>query len=92
VAAGLDVDEFAPRLSFFFNVHNNFVEEVAKFRAARTLWAKIMRDRFGVKNPKSQMLRFHTQTARRGAGDPGRAQMGIDPPSAPSIRDPSSTT
>jgi methylmalonyl-CoA mutase N-terminal domain/subunit len=63
LAAGLDVDEFAPRLSFFFNVHNHFVEEVAKFRAARTLWAKIMRDRFGARNPKSQMLRFHTQTA-----------------------------
>jgi len=63
LAAGLDVDEFAPRLSFFFNVHNNFLEEVAKFRAARKLWATIMRDRFGAKNPKSQMLRFHTQTA-----------------------------
>ena len=63
IAAGLPVDEFAPRLSFFFNVHNNFIEEVAKFRAARTLWAKIMRDRFGAKNPKSQMLRFHSQTA-----------------------------
>jgi len=62
-AAGLDVDEFAPRLSFFFNVHNNFIEEVAKFRAARSLWAKIMRDRFGAKNTKSQMLRFHSQTA-----------------------------
>ena len=63
IAAGLPVDEFAPRLSFFFNVHNNFIEEVAKFRAARSLWAKIMRDRFGAKNPKSQMLRFHSQTA-----------------------------
>src|SRR4029079_8295486 len=63
LAAGLDVDEFAPRLSFFFNVHNNFIEEVAKFRAARSLWARIMRDRFGAKNPKSHMLRFHTQTA-----------------------------
>ena len=63
IDAGLDVDEFAPRLSFFFNVHNNFIEEVAKFRAARTLWAKIMRDRFGAKSPKSQMLRFHSQTA-----------------------------
>ena len=61
--AGLDVDEFAPRLSFFFNVHNNFIEEIAKFRAARTLWAKIMKERFGAKNPKSQMLRFHSQTA-----------------------------
>src|SRR5206468_11934076 len=61
--AGLAVDEFAPRLSFFFNVHNNFLEEVAKFRAARRMWAKIMRDKFGAKSPKSQMLRFHTQTA-----------------------------
>ncbi len=61
--AGLDVDKFAPRLSFFFNSHNNFLEEVAKFRAARRMWAKIMRDRFKAKNPKSWMLRFHTQTA-----------------------------
>ncbi|HSL93574.1 MAG TPA: methylmalonyl-CoA mutase family protein [Bacillota bacterium] len=60
--AGLDVDDFAPRLSFFFNSHLDFFEEVAKFRAARRLWAKIMRDRFGAKNPKSLMLRFHTQT------------------------------
>jgi methylmalonyl-CoA mutase N-terminal domain/subunit len=63
LAAGLDIDEFAPRLSFFFNVHNNFIEEVAKFRAARALWARIMRDRFGARNPKSQMLRFHSQTS-----------------------------
>ena len=63
IAAGLAVDEFAPRLSFFFNVHNNFLEEIAKFRAARALWARIMRDRFGATNPKSQMLRFHAQTA-----------------------------
>ena len=63
IERGLDVDEFAPRLSFFFNVHNNFLEEVAKFRAARRMWAKIMRDKFGAKSPKSQMLRFHTQTA-----------------------------
>jgi len=61
--AGLDVDRFAPRLSFFFNAHNNFLEEVAKFRAARRIWAGIMRDRFGAKNPRSWMLRFHTQTA-----------------------------
>jgi methylmalonyl-CoA mutase N-terminal domain/subunit len=61
--AGLDVDDFAPRLSFFFNAHNNLLEEVAKFRAARRLWARIMRDRFGARNPKSWMLRFHTQTA-----------------------------
>src|SRR6202453_3645725 len=63
IRAGLDVDTFAPRLSFFFNAHNNFLEEVAKFRAARRMWAKIMRDRFKAKNPKSWMLRFHTQTA-----------------------------
>ncbi|HTV81695.1 MAG TPA: methylmalonyl-CoA mutase family protein [Acidobacteriaceae bacterium] len=62
-AAGLDVDRFAPRLSFFFNAHNNFLEEVAKFRAARRIWARIMRERFGAKNPRSWMLRFHTQTA-----------------------------
>jgi methylmalonyl-CoA mutase N-terminal domain/subunit len=63
IDAGLDVDKFAPRLSFFFNAHSNFLEEVAKFRAARRMWARIMRDRFGAKNPKSMMLRFHTQTA-----------------------------
>ncbi len=61
--AGLDVDKFGPRLSFFFSCDRNFLEEVAKFRAARRMWAKIMRDRFGAKNPKSMMLRFHTQTA-----------------------------
>jgi methylmalonyl-CoA mutase N-terminal domain/subunit len=59
----LDVDQFAPRLSFFFNAHNNFLEEVAKFRAARRMWARIMREHFKAKNPKSWMLRFHTQTA-----------------------------
>jgi methylmalonyl-CoA mutase N-terminal domain/subunit len=63
IDAGLDVDKFAPRLSFFFNAHSNFLEEVAKFRAARRMWARIMRDGFHAKNPKSQMLRFHTQTA-----------------------------
>lgn len=63
INAGLDVDKFAPRLSFFFNAHLNFFEEVAKFRAARRLWAKIMKERFGATNPKSWMLRFHTQTA-----------------------------
>ena len=63
VKRGLDVDGFAGRLSFFFNVHNHFLEEVAKFRAARRLWAKIMRGRFGAKDPKSWMLRFHAQTA-----------------------------
>lgn len=60
---GLEIDKFAPRLSFFFNSHNNLLEEIAKFRAARRLWARIMRDRFGAKDPKSMMLRFHTQTA-----------------------------
>jgi methylmalonyl-CoA mutase N-terminal domain/subunit len=63
IRAALDVDQFAPRLSFFFNAHSNFLEEVAKFRAARRMWAKIMRDRFKAKNPKSWMLRFHAQTA-----------------------------
>lgn len=63
VKKGLDVDNFAPRLSFFFNAHNDLFEEVAKFRAARKLWANIMRERFGAKKPKSLMLRFHTQTA-----------------------------
>jgi methylmalonyl-CoA mutase N-terminal domain/subunit len=62
INAGLDVDKFAPQLSFFFNAHNNFLEEVAKFRAARRLWAKVMRDRFGAQNPDSWKLRFHTQT------------------------------
>jgi len=61
--AGLAVDKFAPRLSFFFNAHSNFLEEVAKFRAARRMWARIMRDQFKAKNPRSWMLRFHTQTA-----------------------------
>jgi methylmalonyl-CoA mutase N-terminal domain/subunit len=61
--AGLDVDAFAPRLSFFFNAHNDFLEEIAKYRAARRLYAHIMKERFGAKNPKSMMLRFHTQTA-----------------------------
>ncbi|MDR2576230.1 MAG: methylmalonyl-CoA mutase family protein [Treponema sp.] len=63
VDAGQDVDDFGPRLSFFFNSHNNLLEEVAKFRAARRLWAKIMRERFGAKDPKSWQLKFHTQTA-----------------------------
>jgi methylmalonyl-CoA mutase N-terminal domain/subunit len=62
VAAGLSPDEFGERLSFFFNAHNHFFQEVAKFRAARTLWARIMRDRFGATNPKAQALRFHAQT------------------------------
>ena len=62
VDAGLDVDEFAPQLSFFFNAHNNVLEEVAKFRAARRMWAKIMEERFGAENPKSKQLKFHTQT------------------------------
>jgi methylmalonyl-CoA mutase N-terminal domain/subunit len=62
IAAGLEVDQFAPRLAFFFNGHNNVFQEVAKFRAARRMWAHIMRDRFGATNPKAMMLRFHTQT------------------------------
>ena len=61
--AGLDIDDFGPRLSFFFNVHNDFLEEVAKFRAARRLWAHLMRERFGAQSPQSWRLRFHTQTA-----------------------------
>jgi methylmalonyl-CoA mutase N-terminal domain/subunit len=63
INAGLDVDKFAPRLSFFFNAHNNFLEEVAKYRAARRMWARIMREHFKARNPRSWMLRFHTQTA-----------------------------
>jgi len=63
INAGLDIDVFAPRLSFFFNAHNDFLEEIAKFRAARRMWAHIMREKFGAKNPRSWMLRFHTQTA-----------------------------
>jgi len=63
VARGMDVDVFAPQLAFFFNAHNDLIEEVAKFRAARRLWARLMRDRFGAKDPRSMMLRFHTQTA-----------------------------
>ncbi len=63
IDAGLQIDYFAPRLAFFFNAHNNFLEEVAKYRAARRLWARIVRDRFGASSEKSMMLRFHTQTA-----------------------------
>ncbi len=63
VASGLDVDEFGPRLSFFFNSHNDLIEEIAKFRAARRLWARIMKERFGARSERSMMLRFHTQTA-----------------------------
>ncbi|HEY3024726.1 MAG TPA: methylmalonyl-CoA mutase family protein [Pyrinomonadaceae bacterium] len=63
IAAGLKVDEFAPRISFFFNAHNNLLEEIAKFRAARRLWARTMRERFGARDPRSMMLRFHAQTA-----------------------------
>jgi len=62
VDAGLDVDDFAPRLAFFFNGHNNVFQEVAKFRAARRMWARFMKERFGAEDPKSQMIRFHTQT------------------------------
>jgi methylmalonyl-CoA mutase, N-terminal domain len=63
IAAGQPVDEFAPRLSFFFNAHNNFLAEIAKFRAARRLWARMMQERFGARDPRSMMLRFHAQTA-----------------------------
>jgi methylmalonyl-CoA mutase N-terminal domain/subunit len=63
IDAGLDVNQFGQRLSFFFNAHNDFIEEIAKFRAARRLWARVMRDRFGATNPRAQQLRFHTQTA-----------------------------
>ena len=63
IKRGLDVDEFAPRLSFFFNVHNDFLEEIAKFRAARRMWAKIMKERFGAKSEKSMILKTHAQTA-----------------------------
>jgi len=63
LGAGLLIDDFAPRISFFFNAHNNLLEEIAKFRAARRLWARIMRDRFQARDPRSLMLRFHTQTA-----------------------------
>jgi methylmalonyl-CoA mutase N-terminal domain/subunit len=63
IDVGLDIDKFAPRLSFFFNSHNNLIEEIAKFRAARRLWARIMKERFHAKDPRSMMLRFHTQTA-----------------------------
>ena len=62
IAAGMDVDAFAPRLSFFWNAHNNLFEEVAKYRAARRMWARIMTERFGAKDDRSKMLRFHTQT------------------------------
>ncbi len=63
VERGLDVDAFAPRLSFFFNAHIDFFEEIAKYRAARRIWARVLRDRFGAKNPRSWLMRFHTQTA-----------------------------
>ncbi len=63
VERGLDIDSFAPRLSFFFNAHNDFFEEIAKYRAARRIWAKVMREQFGAKNPRSWLMRFHTQTA-----------------------------
>ena len=63
VERGLDVDDFAPRLSFFFNAHIDFFEEIAKYRAARRIWARELRETFGAKNPKSWLMRFHTQTA-----------------------------
>ena len=94
VDAGLSPDEFGARLSFFFNAHNHFFREVAKFRAARTLWARIMRERFGATNPRALALRFHAQTggstltaaageqrgSRRGAGAVGDLRGGaVDP-------------
>ena len=63
IKAGLDVDDFAPRLSFFFNSHLDFFEEIAKYRAARRVWARHMKEKYGAKNPRSWKLRFHTQTA-----------------------------
>ena len=63
VKAGLDIDEFVPRMSFFFNAHNDFFEEIAKYRAARRIWARAMRDRFGSTNERTLKMRFHTQTA-----------------------------
>src|SRR4029453_15977686 len=63
IERGLDVDEFAPRLSFFFNAHIDFFEEIAKYRAARRIWARELRDRYGARDPRSLLLRFHTQTA-----------------------------
>ena len=63
VEAGLDVDDFAPRFSFFFNSHIDFFEEIAKFRAARRIWATVMKEKYGAKNEKSLLMRFHTQTA-----------------------------
>ncbi len=63
IEAGIEVDKFAPRLSFFFNAHNDFFEEIAKYRAARRIWARVMKERFGAREPRSWMLRFHTQTA-----------------------------
>src|SRR5262249_17433861 len=63
MARGLDLDEFAPRLSFFWDIHNDFFEEIAKLRAARRIWARHMKERYGARNPRSWMLRFHSQTA-----------------------------
>jgi methylmalonyl-CoA mutase N-terminal domain/subunit len=63
MARGLDVDQFAPRLSFFFNAHSDFFEEIAKYRAARRIWARVMREKYGARNPRSWLMRFHTQTA-----------------------------
>src|SRR5207247_4471040 len=63
MARGLEVDDFAPRLSFFFNAHLDFFEEIAKYRAARRIWARELRERYGAKNPRSWLMRFHTQTA-----------------------------
>ncbi len=74
IARGMDVDEFAPRLSFFFNAHNDFFEEIAKYRAARRIWAREMRETFKAKNPRSWLLRFHTQTAGVSADRPAAGE------------------
>src|SRR4030081_3726442 len=63
VRAGLDLEQFVPRISFFFNAHNDFFEEIAKYRAARKIWYRLMKDRFGAKNDRTHLMRFHTQTA-----------------------------
>jgi len=76
IAAGLAVDDFAPQLSFFFNAHNEFLMQIAKFRAARRLWARTMRDRFKAQDPRSQMLRFHAQTAGSSSPRSSRKQRG----------------
>ena len=84
IAAGLDIDKFAPQLSFFFNGHNHFFEEIAKFRAARRMWARLMRERYGAKNPKSWQFRVHTQTGGSTLDRPAAGQQ-YRPRDAPGI-------